>query len=168
MRALHAAGLALALTACAARPPGKLEQAVMTRAKRVAFGGKGDKNPFPPTADNVREGQRDFSHYCTACHGLDGQSTGVPFAQAMSPPVPSLASSEVQGFSDGQLKWIVENGVFPSGMPASRGILNDEEMWRIVLFIRHLPPAGSLGEPPMYGEGDAPGAEVERGGTSGR
>jgi mono/diheme cytochrome c family protein len=163
MRALHAAGLALALAACAARPPGKLEQAVMTRAKRVVFGGKGDKNPFPLTAENVREGQRDFSHYCTACHGLDGQNTGVPFAQGMSPPVPSLASSEVQGFSDGQLKWIVENGIFPSGMPASRGVLNDQEMWRIVLFIRHLPPAGSLGEPPMYA-GDAPGSEVERGG----
>ena len=84
------------------------------------------------------------------CHGLDGQNSGVPFAAAMSPPVPRLGSPDVQGYADGQLKWIIEHGIFPSGMPASRGILNDEEMWRIVLYLRHLPPAGSLGEPAVY------------------
>jgi hypothetical protein len=35
-------------------------------------------------------------------------------------------------------------------MPGASGILNDEEMWRIVLYIRHLPPAGSLGDPASY------------------
>jgi hypothetical protein len=35
-------------------------------------------------------------------------------------------------------------------MPASKGTLNDEEIWSIVLFLRHLPPAGSLGEPEVY------------------
>jgi mono/diheme cytochrome c family protein len=162
-RSTCAAGLLLALSACAARPPGKLEEAVMTRVKRVTVGGKGDHNPFSSTPDNVRRGQADFAHYCMACHGLDGQNSGVPFARAMSPPVPSLASEEVQGFSDGQLKWIVENGIFPSGMPASRGILNDDEMWRIVLYIRHLPGAGSLGEPAMYGGGGAPPAAARDG-----
>jgi len=36
-------------------------------------------------------------------------------------------------------------------MPASKGILSDDEMWEIVDYIRHLPPKGSLGEPPVYG-----------------
>src|SRR5713101_4590242 len=45
---------------------------------------------------------------------------------------------------------IVCHGLDPSGMPASRGILNDEEMWAIVDYIRHLPPKGSLGEPAVY------------------
>ena len=53
-------------------------------------------------------------------------------------------------YTDGQLHSIMENGLSPSGMPAARGILSDEEMWRIVLYIRHLPPAGSLGEPTLY------------------
>jgi hypothetical protein len=35
-------------------------------------------------------------------------------------------------------------------MPASKGTLSDEETWQLVLFIRHLPPAGSLGEPRAY------------------
>jgi mono/diheme cytochrome c family protein len=56
----------------------------------------------------------------------------------------------VQNYSDGQLKWIIENGIAPSGMPASKGILSEQDIWAIVLFIRHLPPAGSLGEPHTY------------------
>jgi mono/diheme cytochrome c family protein len=69
----------------------------------------------------------------------------------MDPPVPSLASQDVQSYTDGQLKWVIDNGIAPSGMPASKGILSDEEQWAIVVFIRHLPPAGSLGEPATYG-----------------
>ena len=83
---------------------------------------------------------------------MDGQNTGVPFADTMDPPVPSLASQDVRAYSDGQLKWVIDNGVAPSGMPAARGILSDDEQWQIVLFLRHLPPAGSLGEPEMYGK----------------
>jgi len=49
------------------------------------------------------------------------------------------------------LKWIIDHGISPSGMPASQGILNDEEIWQIVVYVRHLPPKGSLGEPAVYG-----------------
>ena len=105
---------------------------------------------MPETSGNIEAGKAAFSHYCIACHGLDGQNTGVPFADSMSPPVPSLKSNNVQSYTDGQLKWIIENGLAPSGMPASKGILTDKEIWSIVVYIRHLPPAGSLGEPPFY------------------
>ena len=123
----------------------------MTRIKHsVTVRGKSAKNPFPDTPENIQDGKDAFSHYCVACHGLDGQNTGVPFADSMSPPVPSLNSNAVQSYNDGQLKWIIENGLSPSGMPASKGILTDDEMWAIVVYIRHLPPAGSLGEPSFY------------------
>jgi mono/diheme cytochrome c family protein len=143
--------LILVLAGCKASPPSRFERAVASAVKRrVTVGGESDRNPFPATDEDVRRGQRAFSSYCVACHGLDGQNTGVPFADAMSPPVPSLASADVQQYTDGQLHSVIVNGLYPSGMPAARGILSDEEVWRIVLYIRHLPPAGSLGEPPMY------------------
>ena len=52
----------------------------------------------------LADGKDLFTSYCMVCHGLDGQNTGVPFATAVSPPVPSLASAEVQSYTDGQLK----------------------------------------------------------------
>jgi mono/diheme cytochrome c family protein len=145
--------LLLFLAACSARPPGAIETALIGSLKhRLTVGGASVRSPLTSTPELVRAGQADFAHYCVACHGLDGHATGVPFAAAMSPPVPDLGSPAVQAYSDGQLQWIVENGLAPSGMPASRDLLNEEERWRIVLFLRHLPPAGSLGEPPAYGE----------------
>jgi mono/diheme cytochrome c family protein len=122
----------------------------MTRLKRWTVGGKKMTNPQAATPENITAGKEAFSHYCAACHGLDGQKTGVPFADRMSPPVPSLAAPHVQQYKDGQLKRIIDEGLSPSGMPASKGILNDDEIWSIVLYIRHLPKEGSLGEPAMY------------------
>lgn len=51
-----------------------------------------------------------------------------------------------QAYTDGQLKALITNGLAPSGMPAAEGILNDPEIWSLVLYIRHLPAKGSLGE----------------------
>ena len=150
-------GLLLALASCKGREPGSLETAVATKLKqKITVGGRNDVNPLPATEDNIHAGQINFSHYCMACHGLDGQNTGVPFADRMSPPVPPLNSPSVQGYSDGQLKWVIDNGIFPSGMPTSKGILNEEEIWQIVHYIRHLPPTGSLGEPAVYSGNSGP------------
>lgn len=116
----------------------------------MLVGNKKQKNPIPATPESIADGKEAFGHFCAACHGLDGQNTGVPFASRMSPPVPLLSSKEVQDYTDGQLKWVIDNGIWPSGMPGSKGILSDDEIWSIVVYLRHLPPAGSLGEPEMY------------------
>jgi mono/diheme cytochrome c family protein len=147
-----------ALAGCKATPPGKWETAAMTKLKHsITIGGKDVKNPMGDNPANVESGRQAFSHYCAACHGLDGQNTGVPFADRMAPPVPLLNAPQVQSYTEGQLHWILENGVSPSGMPASKGILTDRELWSIVIYIRHLPTAGSLGEPAMY-SGDSASA----------
>lgn len=144
--------LALAgLVGCKATPPGKFETSTMTFAKHhILVGNKQQKNPLPDNHDTWNDGKEAFSHYCVACHGMDGRNTGVPFADHISPPIPSLTSAQVQGYTDGQLKWVLDNGIWPSGMPGSKGTLSDDELWSIVVFIRHLPPAGSQGVPEMY------------------
>lgn len=149
---LAAAGL-LGIAGCKASAPGKVETNVVTYAKHhITVGNKKAKNPLPDNAQTRADGKEAFSHYCVACHGMDGQNTGVPFADHISPPIPSLASGEVQSYTDGQLKWILDNGISPSGMPGSKGTLSDDELWSIVVFLRHLPPAGSQGIPAMYGQ----------------
>ncbi len=116
--------VATLLTGCRAKPPGATESAAVNWTKHhVTVGGRSDKNPVPATPENIADGKQAFTSYCMVCHGLDGQNTGVPFAETMSPPVPSLASPRVQAYTDGQLKWIIENGIYPSGMPPIKGSL---------------------------------------------
>ncbi|MBZ5683854.1 MAG: cytochrome c [Acidobacteriia bacterium] len=147
------------LTGCQVRSPGSFETRLMQGTKRrITVGGRSDANPLASTNENIRAGQRNFASYCMVCHGLDGQTTGVPFADRMAPPVPPLNSASVQAYTDGQLHWIIENGVSPSGMPASKGIFREEETWQLVLYIRNLPPKGSLGEPQVYGGTGCSGA----------
>jgi mono/diheme cytochrome c family protein len=143
----------LLLSGCRVSKPGAMEGEMANQIKhKITVGGKNVANPVTITPENIAEGREHFGHHCAICHGLDGEASGVPFADKMSPPVPSFSSKDVQDYKDGQLKWIIENGINPSGMPAWKGILDDEEMWKIVNFIRHLPPKGSLGIPDIYKE----------------
>lgn len=142
-----------ALGGCKGKPPSKAEASLIWGWKHhLSVRGKEQRNPLHATPEVIASGRQAFSHDCAACHGLDGQKTGVPFADRMSPPVPSLASKNVQQYTDGQLKWIIQNGIWPSGMPGSSGTWSNDEIWSIVIYIRHLPKAGSLGDPPMYSQ----------------
>jgi mono/diheme cytochrome c family protein len=152
LRFAVALALLAAMAGCKATPPpGKAETAVAVWVKHhVTVGGRKDKNPLKADAATIADGKQLFNSECMVCHGNDGQNTGVPFAQSISPPIPSLASESVQSYTDGQLKWIIKNGLYPSGMPAANGDFGDDDEWRMVVYIRHLPPKGSLGEPAAY------------------
>ena len=144
---------ALLVCGCRVSKPGDVETKIAKEVKhKMTVRGKEVPNPLPSTADNIAEGREHFGHHCGICHGLDGQSSGVPFADKMDPPVPDLTSKDVQDYADGQLKSIINDGIGPSGMPAWKGILSDDEMWRIVHYLRHLPAKGSLGIPAVYQE----------------
>ncbi len=143
--------LLIMLRGIEATSPHPFETRIIWEAKHhMLVGGRTRRNPLAVSTNALADGKEAFSHYCVACHGIDGQNTGVPFAEKLSPPAPSLASLDVQSYTDGQLKWVIDNGIWPSGMPASRGTLSDEEIWSIVVYLRNLPPAGSQGEPEMY------------------
>lgn len=159
---------ALSVGGCKASQPGSMETRVATTIKRdVTIGGKDWTDPLPDNADSIKMGREHFAHHCGFCHGLDGHSTGVPFAEKMSPPVPDLSSADVQGYKDGQLKWIIQNGIEPSGMPGWKGILEDNEMWAIVRYLRHLPPKGSLGIPDYFKEAEEEHENAEHGAMPG-
>ena len=111
----------------AATPPGPVESSVMTWLKYHEVGGKNDVDPLPDTPETRNTGADHFQHHCEVCHGLDGQNTGVPFAETSSPPVANLASERMQRYTDGQLKWIIDHGIRFTGMPAWKGVLDEEE-----------------------------------------
>jgi mono/diheme cytochrome c family protein len=149
-------GLAVLLSCKAQQGPRNIESTIVKEVKqKITIGGREWKNPVADTEASQQEGGEHFQHHCMICHGLDGHATGVPFAAKMDPPVPDLSSRDVQGYTDGQLKWVIQNGIAPSGMPGWNSILDEGEMWNLVNYIRHLPAKGSLGVPAVYVEAAA-------------
>ena len=48
-------------------------------------------------------------------------------------------------------------------MPGWGDILDDDEMWHVVRFIRHIPPKGSLEIPAIYKEEQEEHEQLEKG-----
>jgi mono/diheme cytochrome c family protein len=106
------------------------------------------KNPYAPTAENVREGEEHFADHCAICHANDGSGDTL-FGKGLYPKTPNMRDADTQNKSDGELYYTIENGVRLSGMPAfspPSGSISgkdqptgDAETWKLVLFIRHLP-----------------------------
>ena len=91
------------------------------------------------TPELLVEARRHFADHCASCHANDG-SGHTEMGQKLYPRAPDMRLAETQNLTDGELYYIVENGVRFTGMPAwGEGGPNDHDTWHLVLFIRHLP-----------------------------
>jgi len=97
-------------------------------------------NPVPATPEILREARRHFADHCATCHGNDG-SGKTHMGPNFYPPVPDLRSSSIQAISDGELFYIIHDGIRFTGMPAwgTGDPAQDQDGWKLVHFIRHLP-----------------------------
>ena len=59
--------------------------------------------------------------------------------RGLYPKPPDLRLPESQKLSDGELFWVIENGVRFTGMPAFSNPGSQDDSWKLVQFIRHLP-----------------------------
>jgi mono/diheme cytochrome c family protein len=97
------------------------------------------QNPAANTPENLSAARMHFADHCASCHGNDGRG-GAEMGRNMYPPAPDMTLAATQNKSDGELYYIIENGVRFTGMPAwGAGGLNDQDTWKLVLYIRHLP-----------------------------
>jgi len=96
------------------------------------------RNPFPASAELLQESARHFADHCASCHGNDG-SGATEMGRNLFPRVPDMRSGATQRLSDGELYYIIHNGVRWTGMPAWGDPDHDMDSWKLVLFIRHLP-----------------------------
>jgi len=97
-------------------------------------------NPVPLTDAVLAEGRAHFADHCASCHGNDGRGD-TAIGRNLYPKAPDMASSMTQSLSDGEIFYIIHNGVRLTGMPAwGDGTPEDDlESWKLVHFIRHLP-----------------------------
>ena len=99
------------------------------------------KNPLTATPDVLNEGHNSFLTLCAGCHGIDGRGK-TPIGVSIYPRVPDLRADTTQNLTDGELHYIIENGVQLTGMPAWRsvGSGSSDNIWKLVLCIRRMRP----------------------------
>ena len=108
------------------------------RSWAVPTSARNAKNPFTISPELLGEAARHFADHCASCHANDG-SGATEMGRNLFPRVPDMRRDGTQHLSDGELYYIIHNGVRWTGMPAWGGPDNDMDSWKLVLFIRHLP-----------------------------
>jgi mono/diheme cytochrome c family protein len=124
-----------------ARPePGAVEAAVARRLRSylVPASAREARNPLPVSPRVLAEGREHFADHCASCHANDG-SGDTSLGRNLHPRAPDMRGPLTQALTDGELFYIIENGVRLTGMPAWGGAGKPEESWKLVHFIRHLP-----------------------------
>jgi len=99
------------------------------------------QNPLLVSPEDLRDARLHFADHCAVCHANDGGGQTM-IGSGLYPKPPDLRLPETQSLTDGELFWIIENGVRFTGMPAfsnggEHGGMQDS--WKLVHFIRHLP-----------------------------
>jgi mono/diheme cytochrome c family protein len=108
--------------------PGALESWVAEQA-----------NPVADSPQVLSEAMAHWADHCAVCHANNG-SGDAQMGKQMYPPAPDMRQNGTQKMTDGELFFIIENGVRFTGMPAWGGSARSEEdSWKLVRFIRHLP-----------------------------
>lgn len=121
--------------------PSRLEAFTARRMRIMAIpaGARNLKNPVPPSPEVIHEAMQHFADHCATCHANNG-SGNTEIGKNLYPKAPDMRASETQRLSDGELYYIIENGIRLSGMPAWGEPGGDgTDSWKLVHFIRHLP-----------------------------
>ncbi len=123
----------------ATRKPGQMERklADYVTSEWVRRHAAKQTNPINPTPENLKAGQGDFEEHCATCHGLDGSGENR-FEADFYPPVAKLTDDDAQNWSDGELYFIISNGIPMTGMPGFSGNHDSKEIWGMILWVRHL------------------------------
>jgi mono/diheme cytochrome c family protein len=122
--------------------PGALERWIARRARSMALpaAAKAQTYPVVDSPEVMAEARAHWADHCATCHANNG-SGDTEMGKHMYPPAPDIREADTQSLSDGELFYIIQNGIRLTGMPAwGSGSHHDiEDSWKLVRFIRHLP-----------------------------
>lgn len=124
------------------RAPWWVEETAARNALRWAIPAaiRDQPNPVSPSTEALRAGMEHWADHCATCHENDGSGDNE-LGRNLYPPAPDMRGPRTQQLTDGELFYIIENGVPFTGMPAWGTGTEDGERqsWELVLFVRHLP-----------------------------
>ena len=111
----------------------------LMRSLSMPAGAKALASPKRVDDAGIAGARMHWADHCALCHANDG-SADTPIGRGLYPKPPDMRSALTQSKSDGELFFIIENGVRLTGMPAwSVNGSHAEESWALVAFIRTLP-----------------------------
>ena len=123
--------------------PSSFEKTLARTVRNLAIPrrARNEANPWKASSENLKEAREHFIARCAICHGSDGRGQ-TQMGTSLYPRVPDLLSPQTQNLTDGEIHYIIANGVQLTGMPAwnlpHRETENDS--WKLILFIRDLRP----------------------------
>jgi thiosulfate dehydrogenase len=103
---------------------------------------KGLRNPVQPSDENLIIGVHLYAANCAICHGASDAKPSNP-AQGFYVEAPQLAKDGVEEDPEAASFWKVKHGMRFTAMPSFTTTLQDEEIWRIAMFLKQmdkLPP----------------------------
>jgi len=97
----------------------------------------------PNTPEVIADARAHWADHCASCHPNDG-SGDTFMGRHTYPPAPDMRLTSTQRMTDGELFYILQNGVRFTAMPAWGGGSEHDafDSWKLVRFIRHLPALG--------------------------
>ncbi|MBK5256694.1 MAG: cytochrome c [Vicinamibacteria bacterium] len=110
--------------------PWALDRSVERRAPK-------EKNPYAGEPAAIATGLDHYRENCVICHGAPDVA-GAELSKGINPPAPSLGEGG-SDTPDGELFWVIKHGIRMTAMPAFGPTHSDEEIWKLVAFIHHLP-----------------------------
>jgi mono/diheme cytochrome c family protein len=120
--------------------PSAAERLIARAARHLAIPSRSRAavNPVPFSPEVWAESRAHFADHCATCHANDG-SGQTEMGQNLYPKAPDMRLSPTQDLTDGEIYWIIANGVRLTGMPAwGRADGEDADTWKLVHFIRRL------------------------------
>ncbi len=93
------------------------------------------ENPIEATDASIARGAELYANSCAVCHGDTGLGDGIA-GKSLDPPPANLHEDHVQILTDGAMFAVIHNGVEGTGMPAFEGVIEEDDIWNLVNFIR--------------------------------
>jgi mono/diheme cytochrome c family protein len=122
------------------------------------LGGGNLQNPNARNGRALSAGREAYTGSCSLCHGATGDGRGV-FGTSSYPNATDLTAHDAVEKADGQLFWIVKNGLSFTGMPGFAEQYSDQEIWSLVTYMRALQDPGRS---PQFGAIVVPTASPEQ------
>lgn len=98
-------------------------------------------NPIPSSPDSIARGSNVYLANCANCHGVEGTGDGPTGGGVL--PAPGPIGPAVSTIGDGQLAYVITQGVSGTSMPPFATSLSENDRWDLVNYLRSRWPRGA-------------------------